>query len=276
LAITMPDPSIARQYDLFQASFEALQKERQYLNYGFTRSRRDSYEERQQQLCLEVFAAADIQPHHVIVDVGFGSGEQDLLLARRCQFASLTGFNIAERQVANASARAAAAGLSDRLQFRHGAAETLPGVAPASVDRVMAIECAFYFDRPRFYARAAEVLKPGGLLVLADIMFADRAGWLTRGRPDLQRVGTPSANRAEWEQYFETRTIRPINRWTRPGAQMTVRKILATVPFARMSAPERREWLKMAWWSQLVAIGLLTRTLRYDLIVLLRRRSANL
>lgn len=263
--------AIARQYDLFQTSLETLQKERQYLNYGFTRSRRESYEARQQQLCLEVFAAADIQPHHVLVDVGFGSGEQDLLLARTHQFASLTGFNIAERQVASASARAAAAGLADRLRFRHGAAEVLPGLDPASVDRIMAIECAFYFDRPRFYARAAEVLRPGGRLVLADIMFADRAAWLTHGRPDLRRVGTLSANRTEWEQHFETRTIRPINRWTRPGAQMTVRKILTTVPFARMSTAERREWLKMAFWSQLVAIGLLTRVLRYDLIVLQRR-----
>jgi hypothetical protein len=38
-----------------------------------------------------------------------------------------------------------------------------------------------------------------------------------------------------------------------------------------MSRAERREWLKMAFWSQLVAIGLLTRVLRYDLIVLQRR-----
>jgi SAM-dependent methyltransferase len=175
--------------------------------------------------------------------------------------------------VANASARAAAAGLAGRLEFRHGAAETLPGLERASVDRLLAIECAFYFDRPRFYARAAEVLKPGGRMVLADIMFPDGAAVFTRGRPDLLRVGTLSANRAEWEKHFETKSIRPINRWTRPGAQMTVRKILTTVPFVKMPRDERREWLKMAFWTQLVAIGLLTRTLRYDLIVLERRRN---
>ena len=133
-------------------------------------------------------------------------------------FARLTGFNIAERQVRHATERAEAAGLGARLQFRHGAAEDLPGIASGSVDRVMAIECAFYFDRPRFYARAADVLRPGGRLVLADIMFADPAGALTRGRPDLQRVGTLSANRQEWEKHFRTMSIRPINRWTRPGA----------------------------------------------------------
>jgi cyclopropane fatty-acyl-phospholipid synthase-like methyltransferase len=267
------DPAIARQYDLFQSSFDTLDKERQYLNYGFTRSRRDTYEERQQQLCLEVFQAAAIAPDSVLVDVGFGSGEQDMLLARTHQFARLTGFNIAERQVTHANERARAAGLDGKLQFRHGAAEDLPGIARESVDRVMAIECAFYFDRPRFYARAAEVLRPGGRLVLADIMFADRAAGLTRGRPDLQRVGTLSANRQHWEQHFRTVSIRPINRWTRPGAQMTVTKILGTVPFRKMPPAERREWLKMAFWSQLVALGLGSRLLRYDLIVLEKGRT---
>jgi ubiquinone/menaquinone biosynthesis C-methylase UbiE len=266
------DPSIARQYDLFQSSFETLDKERQYLNYGFTRSRRDTYEERQQQLCLEVFEAAAIGPDSVLIDVGFGSGEQDLLLAKTYQFAGLTGFNIAERQVRRATERAEASGLGGKLQFRHGAAEDLPGIAAGSVDRVMAIECAFYFERPRFYARASEVLKPGGRLVLADIMFSDGAAALTRGRPDLQRVGTLSANRREWEKHFHTHSIRPINRWTRPGAQMTVTKILGTVPFTKMPPAERREWLKMAFWSQLVALGLLSRLLRYDLIVLEKRR----
>lgn len=47
--------TIARQYDLFQASLEFLQKDRKFLNYGYTVSGKETYEERQQQLCLEVF-----------------------------------------------------------------------------------------------------------------------------------------------------------------------------------------------------------------------------
>jgi hypothetical protein len=46
------------------------------------------------------------------------------------------------------------------------------------VDRVLVIESAFYFDRPSFYERAAQVLKPRGLVVLADIAFADRAAFV--------------------------------------------------------------------------------------------------
>jgi hypothetical protein len=51
---------------------------------------------------------------------------------------------------------------------------------------------------------------------------------------------------------------------------MTVSQILRTVPRSRMSAGERNEWLKMAWYSQLVALGLATGLLHYDLIVLVK------
>jgi len=259
--------AVARQYDLFQVSLEAVRKERPFLNYGFTITGRESYEDRQQQLCLEVFRAADIQPHHVIVDVGFGTGEQDLLLARTCRFRRLIGFNIARRQVAYAAGKVAAEGLDDRISLYLGEGEAMPGVGPATVDRVLAIECAFYFDRPRFYRRAAEVLRPGGLLVLADIALADRLAFLTR-RADFRRVGMRSANRAAWKPYFHTRSVRPINTHTRPGAQLTVRTILRTLASAPFDASQRREWLKMAASSQVVALGLATSLLHYDLIVL--------
>lgn len=268
---------ISRQYDRFQTSLEALDKQRKYLNYGYTVTGRESYEERQERLCLEVFRAAELSKESVVVDVGFGSGEQDFLLARTFEFASVTGFNIAPLQVRYASERATREGLADKLDFRLGEAEVLPGLSAATVDRVLAIECAFYFDRPRFYQRAAEVLKPGGMLVLADIAFADRARFLAH-REDLRRVGTRSTNQAEWEKYFRTRSLIPIHKQTRPGAQMTVFQILKTVPRAhraRMSWGERTEWLKMAFYSQLVALGLATGMLHYDLIVLEKSRTGD-
>jgi cyclopropane fatty-acyl-phospholipid synthase-like methyltransferase len=263
--------AVARQYDLFQSSLESLDKPRKYLNYGYTITGKETYEERQQQLCLEVFRAADIHAGHVIVDVGFGSGEQDFLLLNTSRFDRLTGFNISDRQVRYANDRASREHVSDKLSFRLGEAELLPGVEAASVDRLLAIECAFYFDRPRFYQRVAEVLKPGGLLVLADIALDDRIAWLTR-REDLRRVGTRSANRAEWERFFRTRSVRSISRETRRGVQMTVSQILKTAPFSRFSGAERREWMKMAYYSQLVALGLLAGLVHYDLVVLERPR----
>jgi cyclopropane fatty-acyl-phospholipid synthase-like methyltransferase len=260
--------TVAQQYDLFQASFESLSKDRKFLNYGYTVSGKETCEERQQRLCLEVFKAAEIGREDVIVDVGFGSGEQDFLLSAAWEFRRLIGFNVSERQVRYASERAALENLAHKLSFQLGEAERLPGVASSSVDRMLAIECAFYFDRPRFYQRAAEVLKPGGLLVLADIAFADRAAFLTRRAEDLRRLGTRSLNQAEWERYFRTSSVCRINERTRPGAQMAVWQILRTAPFSRLSAAERRAWMKMAFYSQIVALGLRISVIHYDLIVL--------
>ena len=48
---------------------------------------------------------------------------------------------------------------------------------------------------------------------------------------------------------------------------MSVRKILKTTPSARFTAAERREWLKMACYSQLVALGLSLELVTYDLVV---------
>jgi len=259
--------TVARQYDLFQTSLETIGRARKFLNYGFTVTGDESMEDRQQRLCLEVFAAAGIRPGHLVVDVGFGSGEQDFLLTRTAAFERLVGFNISDRQVRYAAARARDERLDAKLTFRLGEAESLPGIADASVDRLIAIECAFYFDRPRFYRRAAEVLKPGGLLVAADIALSDRLAFLMR-REDLRRVGTSTGNRREWERWFRTRSVRRINREARPGVQLSVWQILEQAPFRHLSAAERREWLKMAYYSQLVALGLWLELVRYDLVVL--------
>jgi len=259
---------ISRVYDRFQTSFESVEKQRKYLNYGYTVTGRESYEDRQERLCLEVFRAAELAKDHVVVDVGFGSGEQDFLLAREFEFSHLIGYNIASKQVQYASERAAREGMTGKLEFRLGEAEVLPGLAPDSVDCVMAVECAFYFDRPRFYKRAAEVLKVGGRMVLADISYSDPLRSITRGR-----VGTISGNRAEWEKYFTTQSLIPIHKYTRPGAQMTVGQILKAMSRTRLSGAERKEWLKMAIASQVVVLGLLTRAFHYDLIVLQKRAS---
>jgi hypothetical protein len=62
--------------------------------------------------------------------------------------------------------------------------------------------------------------------------------------------------------------VRRINEHTRPGAQLTVSQILKTAPGSRWSAAERHAWLKMAFSSQLVALGLQVNFIQYDLIVL--------
>jgi len=267
------DTGVASQYDAFQRGLERIGKRQQYLNYGFATRRWERYETRQAELCRRVFRLASVDPSHRVVDVGFGSGEQDLLFAREAAFARLDAFNIAPHQVRHARARARAAGVSHLLHFHVGRAEAMDVVSDESVDRILAVECAFYFDRPRFYREAHRVLAPGGRVALADISFADGVGGLIGRAPGLARVGTLDRNRRAWERWFETRSIEDIRAHVRPGARQTVLRCLGSVRY-RPPRAELVHWLSMGWYTQLVVLGMLTGVLRYDLILLEKRAGA--
>lgn len=252
-------PSV-NPYDLVQQS-----RERDpgpiYFNFGYRTAPDEPLAARQQRLCLEAFALADLRPEHRVVDVGFGSGEQDFLLLRTHPVAQVIGFNTSARQVEHARRRAEREGVAGRLDFRLGAAEDMDGVADESVDRVLAIECAFHFDRDRFYATAARVLRPGGLLVVADIAFADPL------RRVAGRTGTPTINRARWERHFETVSWRSINREVIPGCQQSVFEVARHVR-ARRPPLEVASWAMVSVVSQLTVAGLAAGLIHYDLGVL--------
>jgi SAM-dependent methyltransferase len=140
-------------------------------------------------------------------------------------------------------------------------------LAPGSIDKVIAVECAFYFDRERFYAEAARVLRPGGRVALADISFDDRAASLVERFESLRRVGTFSGNRALWERHLRTVHVENVNANVRPGAQQTVWRCLSSISYG-LAVAELRMWLLLGLNTQAVVVGLATGFLRYDLILL--------
>ncbi|PRP98514.1 Erythromycin 3''-O-methyltransferase [Enhygromyxa salina] len=262
---------LSEQYDAFQAIHESWGQGETYFNWGYQTALHQPLAATRERLVCEVFRALGPGPGDRIIDVGFGSGAQDLWAARHHDFAELIGFNISARQVQEARRRAAELGLDGRLRFHHQPAEDMAALADASADGLVAIECAPHFDRPRFYKEAARVLRPGARMVLADICFcAALSPAIRSGPPPLRRMGTIRDNQASWSPWFVTRELRNINWQTLPGCQRTVFAVLRSL--ARVDAgPHRRHWVELAKTSQIMSIGLLVRAIRYDLIVLERR-----
>jgi SAM-dependent methyltransferase len=99
-----------------------------------------------------------------VLDVATGTGNVAIPLARAG--AVVTGVDIAPNLLVQARERAAAEGLS--IQFDEGDAEALP-YADETFDAVVTMFGAMFAPRPELVAsELARVLKPGGLLAMAN------------------------------------------------------------------------------------------------------------
>lgn len=98
-------------------------------------------------------------PFELAVDVGCGSGQGTVLLAKH--FASVVGTDVSPAQVEMALQHAK----EPNITYRQGVAEELP-IADCSVDLITAMSAFHWFDRPRFLKEAHRVLKPRGCLAL--------------------------------------------------------------------------------------------------------------
>ena len=113
----------------------------------------------------EVFAnSLHVQPGTRVLDVACGTGNVAVPLARTG--AAVTGVDIAPNLLAQARDRAAAESLS--ITFDEGDAEQLP-YPDGSFDAVVTMFGAMFAPRPEVVAaELARVLKPGGLLAMAN------------------------------------------------------------------------------------------------------------
>jgi SAM-dependent methyltransferase len=179
--------------DIYDAiATDAISETGLYLNLGYWREA-SGIDDACAALVHLIGERAGLGPDDDVVDVGFGFGDQDIYWARTFGPRRITGLNITRSQVDEARRRVAEAGLDGQVDLREGSATDMP-LPSKSADAVLALECAFHFDtRERFFQEAARVLRPGGRLVLGDIIparpsanplrrAAQRAGWTMTSR----------------------------------------------------------------------------------------------
>jgi ubiquinone/menaquinone biosynthesis C-methylase UbiE len=164
-----------------------------FINFGYWKNNPTTLDEASRELARLAARSADFDASDVVVDCGPGYGDQDILWVNEFGVKHITGINVATEQIAIAQRRVEEAGLADRIDYVHASATALP-LEDESCSKVVALESAFHFpSRVGFFSEALRVLKPGGVLVTADIV-PKKTFLNTRYRNQVARLGWRGAS----------------------------------------------------------------------------------
>lgn len=179
-----------------------------FMNYGYWDKPNMTLKKANQRLCKKVFLRGELKSASRILDVGCGYGEQDFYWAHKTR-SHIDGIDIDDTSIRSAQAesrRAMKKGDTRRnIKFETGNACMLDR-KDSTYDRVVSLESAFhYVPRVSFFQEAHRVLKKGGKLVMADIIYNDTSSvniFNTMNRDAFSEMfAIPTANKIGVQEY---------------------------------------------------------------------------
>lgn len=129
--------------------------------------------------CGDPLAFANVVAGDTVLDLGCGAGIDLLLAAEKTgPTGRVVGVDVSDDMLARAKANIDRAGLADRVSLRQGVIENLP-VDDASVDWVIS-NCVVNLspDKPRVFSEIVRTLKPGGRILIADLVADELPDWV--------------------------------------------------------------------------------------------------
>ncbi|MEE8170889.1 MAG: arsenite methyltransferase [Phycisphaerae bacterium] len=148
--------------------------------------------------CGDPVAFSGVREGDVVLDLGCGAGIDILLAAKKVgPTGRVIGVDMTDAMLEKARTNIEASGLTN-VEVRRGIIEELP-VADGSVDWLIS-NCVINLspDKPRVFTEIARVLKPGGRMLVSDIVVQDLPEWVRENKALYQSCVAGAISEADY------------------------------------------------------------------------------